>query len=407
MLTYRRISKSSIASSTSHPPSDTPRNAYRRPSVAELISGGVATAVRRTTSLLSMSSSANTHTHAHAHAHAHASTHSHASPSRSSSAAGHASASTPEPLHLHLQGSGYAHASALGHMPPVMETMQTAALMDSEEGDRGDGGNEAGQGMRRRDNAGEASPRSSTSSSSTITPLQLPAPSADLDAAAGRSTLHTHAHASGSRPAPPYHPTRTNTCLSAGILRGDAPTYLEAMSTPDLTSEAYASAGVPAPAQPRQTMRGRTSETFRNLLHRTHLIPSRSPPGASSGLLPLHLRNASGSSTLLLRPISSHTPSVPPSPRTPGHGRGPGPNRHSNNPYRHSLANSSFHTPRNSSYSLVIGSPIPSTAVRAGFNLEDLPRAGLSEDQMRFLASSEAVDLVGVRMDGPVDPVTS
>ena len=349
-----------------------------------------------------MSSSVNTH--AHAHTHASASTHGHAGPSRSGSAAGRASASTPEPLHLHLHASGNAHAGALGHMPPVMETMQTAALMDNDEGDGGGGGDVSGQSMRRRGDAGGASPRSSTSSSSTITPLQHPISSADLNPAAERSLPQPHTHTPGSRPAPPYHPTRTNTSLSAGILRGDAPTYLEAMSTPDLTSEAYAYAVVPAPAQPRQTMRGRTSETFRNLLHRTHLIPSRPPPSASSVLLPLHLRNASGSNTLLLRPISSHTPSVPSSPRTPGHGPGPGPNRHSNNPYRHSLANSSFHTPRNSSYSLVIGSPIPSTAVRAGFILEDLPRAGLSEDQMRFLASSEAVNLVGVRLDGPAAP---
>ena len=261
-------------------------------------------------------------------------------------------------------------------MPPVMETIQTADLEEDEPSGRGQAGPEQGHGDI-------ASPRASTSSAGTITPLTLP------DNTTGPSTPVR-------RPAPPYHPTRTNTSLSSGIVRGDALSYLEAMSTPDLSS--LPSTPPPVPAE-RQTIRGRTSDSIRNLLHRTHLLPDRGASNPASGLLPLHLRNASasGSSTLLLRPISSRT-SIPPSPRTPGQsGNG-------NNPYRHSLAASTFQTPRNSSISLIIGSPIPSTAVRAAFGVEDMPRAGLNEEQMRFLASSEAVDLIGVRMDAPPPP---
>ena len=59
----------------------------------------------------------------------------------------------------------------------------------------------------------------------------------------------------------------------------------------------------------------------------------------------------------------------------------------------------SYTSPWSSSHSLHgihISSPVPNSAVRASF---EAPRGGLTEDQMRFLGSREAVNIAGVPVD--------
>lgn len=140
---------------------------------------------------------------------------------------------------------------------------------------------------------------------------------------------------------------------------GDAPTYLEAMSSPSFED---LEAGVPPPRTP-PTLRERTSSTIRNLLGRA---------GRTGSDTRQHIRSGSASS-LLLQPQSS----------------------------RMSTLSSTSGSPGRMSPSIHISSPLPNTAVRASFDLSLLPRAGLSDDQMRYLASDEARNQVGVNLSSP------
>lgn len=210
------------------------------------------------------------------------------------------------------------------------------------------------------------------------------------------TTVSTEIPPSGTplqRLAPPYHPRRTATSLAHGITRGDAPTYLEAMSSPSLdeynnidNNDARAS-----------TMRERKSSGIRHFLSRAHLLPHRpnSHSQSRSSIASTHHLETLSSTHLLPSTSRLSTPSLRSAPLPPSS-------------FSHPLTLTPLHpfTSRtsNSTHSLIIGSPIPSTAIRASFDLASMPRAGLSDDQMRFLSSSEAVNLAGVRMEDPPPP---
>lgn len=171
---------------------------------------------------------------------------------------------------------------------------------------------------------------------------------------------------------------------------GEAPTYLEAMSSPtylDSTSPSLESGlGVPAPrAQP--SLRTRTSSSFRELLNRAGLTfaPSAFRDGSNRHEMTQTSRHSSTS--LLLQPQSSRLSSVTSYTA-----------RTSREHSRETTA-SPMGSPWASTHSLQISSPVPNSAVRASFVGSSIPRAGLSDDQMRFLSSSEAVNLVGVKME--------
>lgn len=157
---------------------------------------------------------------------------------------------------------------------------------------------------------------------------------------------------------------------------GEAPTYLEAMSSPlpsnpELTDPSK-------PIQTRATLRERTSSTFRGILSRTGLVPAQPAPVSYPNPYAhrSHSRRPSSSVSLLLQPQTSRPSSRVFDPIT-----------------------SAYPSPWTSTHSLgVISSPIPHSAMRASFETTDLPRAGLSEDQMRFLSSKEAVSLAGTRV---------
>ncbi|WVQ80662.1 hypothetical protein IAT38_002767 [Cryptococcus sp. DSM 104549] len=170
---------------------------------------------------------------------------------------------------------------------------------------------------------------------------------------------------------------RTNSITRRGW--GEAPTYLEAMSSPSFPSrdaDLEAGAGVPPP---NTSLRTRTSSTFRDLLSRAGWGQGQSSRGDRS---PISMSQHPSSATALplLQPITSrHSTS---SSLRPG-----------------SVSLSGYTSPWQSSLS--ISSPLPNTAVRASFDSTTLPRAGLSDDQMRFLSSNEAVNLAGIRLGEP------
>ncbi|TYJ51429.1 hypothetical protein B9479_008000 [Cryptococcus floricola] len=152
---------------------------------------------------------------------------------------------------------------------------------------------------------------------------------------------------------------------------GEAPTYLEAMSSPPISSpNADLEAGTDN--RPVPTLRTRTSSAFKDFLSRA---------GFSNQSRPMEMSQHPHSSTALplLQPVTSRISTQ--SSLHPG--------------------TSTYPSPWHSSHSLLISSPIPNTAMRASFDSTAIPRAGLSDDQMRFLSSNEAVNLVGVRMQDP------
>ncbi|KAI9632064.1 uncharacterized protein MKK02DRAFT_41709 [Dioszegia hungarica] len=181
-------------------------------------------------------------------------------------------------------------------------------------------------------------------------------------------------------------PARVRQASQTGSVRrgwGEAPTYLEAMSSPS-PADSNPPSHPSDPGPSRTTLRERTSSTFRGLLSRTGLVPAptstysgplglrtRSPPSTTYG------RRPTSSVSLLLQPQTSrHSSSLSPDPTT-----------------------SAYPSPWTSTHSLgLISSPIPHSAVRASFETTDLPRAGLSDDQMRFLGTREATSLAGVRV---------
>ncbi|WWD18510.1 hypothetical protein CI109_102962 [Kwoniella shandongensis] len=194
--------------------------------------------------------------------------------------------------------------------------------------------------------------------------------------------------------APPFTtstPLPSEHIRSASITRrgwGEAPTYLEAMSSPSFDVEAGTATSVPPPS----TFRTRTSSTFRDFLSRAGLAPSRSPT-TSAG--PMLMSERQASQTHLLHPSTSRLSSTASSFR-----------RESISSLHPSLAGGAVGmatspyggSPWQSTHSLIISSPIPDTAVRASFESSNLPRAGLNVAQMQFLSSREAVNLAGVKL---------
>ncbi|OCF54964.1 hypothetical protein L486_07620 [Kwoniella mangroviensis CBS 10435] len=163
---------------------------------------------------------------------------------------------------------------------------------------------------------------------------------------------------------------------------GLTPTYLEAMSAPLV----YASSDPTTANQdvpPPRNLRTRTSSTFRGLLSRAGFTQN-APPPSSAQMMEIRndrnrTRNGESSTSLLLQPTTSRASSS----FAFGRSRSP----------------STASTPWESTNSLLISSPLPNTAMRASFDSTTLPRAGLSEDQMKFLASKEAINVVGKKID--------
>lgn len=208
-----------------------------------------------------------------------------------------------------------------------------------------------------------------------------------------------------------HTPERVRT-TSQGSRRGwgEAPTYLEAMSSPSFANSST-EAGVPPPRQ--RSIRERTSSSFRDLLSRSGFssagtapssYPSSRYPGLGQGSAEMTERrngpngailpgSRHSSTSLLLQPqtsrLSTNTTLTAASITFPSHlGR----------QRSGSGSPSPYPSPWASSHSLVISPPVPNTAMRASFDEGRLPKAGLSDDQMRFLSSSEAVNMVGVKM---------
>ena len=172
-------------------------------------------------------------------------------------------------------------------------------------------------------------------------------------------------------PAPQSAPAGSTISRAIGSLArrgwGEAPTYLEAMSSPDFR-DVEARAGIPPPRDASPLTRNRSG--FRDFLSRAGLAPSsfRAPNRLQS------MSQRPGSSTsLLLQPQVSRLTT-------------------------HTSPSSRYASPWASTHSLNISSPVPNTAVRASF---DMPRAGLSDEQMRYIGSSEAVNVAGVKLSDP------
>ena len=192
------------------------------------------------------------------------------------------------------------------------------------------------------------------------------------------------------RPASPPTPSRTRsrsesptgdiadnmplTTLSAPLLGqpmetlqtqgwGEAPTYLEAMSSHD--PDAPRLVQVPAP---RPSALQRTASGFKDLITKPFAPGSFRLP--TSHPVQQRARGPSVSSSLL-HPTNS----------------------------RLSTASSEYPSPWASSHSLLISPPVPHTAMRASFDGSDIPRGGLNEAQMKFLSSKEAVALVGIKLE--------
>ncbi|WWC96056.1 hypothetical protein V866_002923 [Kwoniella sp. B9012] len=160
---------------------------------------------------------------------------------------------------------------------------------------------------------------------------------------------------------------------------GLTPTYLEAMSAP-LVYPSTASVNEDVP--PPRNLRTRTSSTFRGLLSRAGF--TQQPPASSAQMMEIRndrnrTRNRESSTSLLLQPTTSRAS------LSFAFGRSRSP--------------STTSTPWESTNSLLISSPLPNTAMRASFDSTTLPRAGLSEDQMKFLASKEAISVVGKKIE--------
>jgi hypothetical protein len=142
---------------------------------------------------------------------------------------------------------------------------------------------------------------------------------------------------------------------------GEAPTYLEAMSShnPDTPLPAL----VPSP---RPSALQRTATGFKDLITK---------PFAPGSFRPAQSQRDRGPSTSssLLHPTTS----------------------------RFSTASTSteYPSPWASSHSLLISPPVPNSAMRASFDGSDIPRGGLNPAQMKFLSSKEAVELVGVKLE--------
>lgn len=149
---------------------------------------------------------------------------------------------------------------------------------------------------------------------------------------------------------------------------GEAPTYLEAMSA--LNPDAPRPSQVPPP---RPGALQRTASGFRDLITRPFAPGAfRSPPTADASSTPAGGRSRAGSTSALLHPTTS----------------------------RFSIASTAdYPSPWASTHSLLISPPVPNSAMRASFDGSSIPKGGLTKEQMRFLSSNKAVNLVGIRLE--------
>jgi hypothetical protein len=147
---------------------------------------------------------------------------------------------------------------------------------------------------------------------------------------------------------------------------GEAPSYLEAMSSHD--PDAPLPPQVPAP---RPSALQRTATGFRDLITKPFAPGSFRLPTTSQSTQQRQRDRGASTSSSLLHPTTS----------------------------RFSTASSEYPSPWASSHSLLISPPVPNTAMRASFDGSDIPRGGLNEAQMKFLSSKEAVALVGVKLE--------
>lgn len=145
---------------------------------------------------------------------------------------------------------------------------------------------------------------------------------------------------------------------------GEAPTYLEAMSSPAFPPSDLEAGGVPPP-RAAGNLRERTTSTFFGFFNRSSWRVTA----------PLRHSQAGSQASLLLQPQTSRLSA------------------------RSYSTSGGAQSPWDSTQSLRISSPLPNSAVRASFEI--LPRAGLSEQQMRFISSSDALQTVGVSLADP------
>lgn len=158
---------------------------------------------------------------------------------------------------------------------------------------------------------------------------------------------------------------------------GEVPSYDETLSAP-LPARRYEPSPVPNPPSSAVSLPRPTSPPAappRNgrllaLLTRNRLALGRHPHTASS-----FGSHAGSATSLLLQPTTSRFSTT-------------------------SGAPSGIGSPWASTHSLVISSPLPHSAVRASWGQDTWPRNGLSDEQRRFLSSTEAVTLAGVQVDG-------
>ncbi|WVF69129.1 hypothetical protein IAT40_003903 [Kwoniella sp. CBS 6097] len=219
-------------------------------------------------------------------------------------------------------------------------------------------------------------------SETLLSPLASPDPRVPQSAPLPLSRSSSNSISGGEQEESPLHQrgefahAQTSVHRSDSLGRrgwGEAPTYLEAMSSP-LPPSAY-NASTPSPASasanvpPPRDLRTRTSSTFRGLLSKAGFTyaPSRHDQQMS--------QSRTSSTSLLLQPTTSRLSAMSFRPNSPGT------------------------SPGASTLSLVISSPVPNTAVRASFDSARLPKAGLSDDQMRFLGSKEALNVAGVKLN--------
>jgi len=183
---------------------------------------------------------------------------------------------------------------------------------------------------------------------------------------------------------------------------GEAPSYTVAAGDYPLRSDAHhppstalsndhdlEHSAVPAPRTPDPQsstfdLAARTKSGIKHLFNRSTFAPSAmrhvsSPPSNT------HHTHSHSLSSLLLSPQTTRSSFTPQPPIQGQEGSTP----------------TSALSPWQSTTSLNISSPLPHSAIRASFDSSHLPKGGLSELQMKFLGSSEALSLAGVRLDDP------
>lgn len=179
-------------------------------------------------------------------------------------------------------------------------------------------------------------------------------------------------------PVPAAHATGSSSTMETlhGRGWGEAPTYLEAMSAIDPDAPQRPTTQIPAP---RSSALQRTASGFKELLTRPFgpgAFRSPNAGGESGQSTPASgSRSRAGSTSALLHPTMSRFSTAT------------------------SATGGDYPSPWASTHSLLISPPVPNSALRASFDGTSIPKSGLTKEQMRFLSSNEAVNLVGIRMD--------